>query len=45
MSPTAESAESLPEEMMDVTGESDLSSVSTISKLSSNVSKVTDIDG
>lgn len=45
MPPTVESAESLSEELMDVTGESDVSSVSTLSKLSSNVSKITDIDG
>lgn len=41
----AEVAGAMPEETMDMTGESDLSSVSTLSKLSSNVSKLTDIDG
>lgn len=41
----AEVAGALPEETMDTTGESDLSSVSTLSKLSSNVSKLTEIDG
>ena len=40
--PVAESAE---EEMLDLTGESDLSTVSTLSKASSDSSKLTDIDG
>lgn len=43
--PATESAEAPPDEMLDATGDDDLSSISTLSKLSSNASKLTDIDG